>query len=429
MIALAAATTGGLFYYSRLTQPTVLTEASLTLAPVQKGTIRDLVSATGILQTRDLLLVGVEVPGTIQYLYAKVNDTVGEGTTLASLDDRKMRLKLDESHNGVATDKAALAQAQAVKLAAEIALRYQVDLEKKGGFRSERDQAEAQLKAADAGVLMALAKLDAVNTMQKEAKLALDMAQIKVPVSSSHGTKRDYLILERKVSLGQTVGPQAGPLFVLAGDLSQMEVHAQVAEGDITKVRKGLSAIFTITGFNEEEVEFRGIVREIRPLASNMKGAIFYDTIVEMENQKDPASGEWRLRPGMTASVDILRREHKDVWKVPSQALNFVLEEAYHTPAIKDRLAEWAKRPDAGLWATVWTWDEAKKSAWPMFVRILGNGSSGEPALKDSDGHEVLEWEPGREPSADRPPPHLILTAPPARSRSVFDRPANIKVS
>ena len=77
-----------------------------------------------------------------------------------------------------------------------------------------------------------------------------------------------------------------------------------------------------------------GVVREIRPLANNLKGAVFYDTVIELANQKDPNTAEWRLRPGMTASIDIVRREHKDVWKIPSPALNFKMDDAYFTPAV-----------------------------------------------------------------------------------------------
>ena len=322
VLALVGAVAGGYWYVNSSHHP-VLSEKVLTFAPFTRGVMRDVVSATGILETQDIVIVGSEIPGTVQTTYAKANDIVVEGTTLATLDDRRIRLKVEEADDNIRMAKAAVAQADALKLAAEIALKYQVDLEKKGGFRSEKDQAEAQLKAASAGLMIADAKLKAAETGQKEAQLALDMIQIRVPVTSSHGPKREYLILERKAFLGQMVGPSAGPMFTLAGDLAHMEAHAQVSEGDINKVRKGLAALFTIGGFNDEDVEFRGVVREIRPLANNVKGAVFYDTVIELDNQKDPNSGEWRLRPGMTASIDIVRREHKNVWKIPSQALNF----------------------------------------------------------------------------------------------------------
>jgi hypothetical protein len=255
------------------------------------------------------------------------------------------------------------------------------------------------------------------------------MTQIRVPMPSTQVSKRSYLIIDRKANIGQAVGPQGGPLFVLAGDLDHMEIHTQVAEGDINKVRKGLAAVFTLGGFAEDEVEFRGTVREIRPLANNVKGAVFYDAVVEVANQRDPVSHEWRLRPGMTASVDIIRGEHQNVWKIPSQALNFKLDDAYFTPEIRHRLTEFRQRPDAEQWVTLWTWDPDRGSVWPLFVRILGTNAQGELGLKDSEGNEILEWEPGRAPSAESGPPRVIINAPPARAPGLFDQPANIKVS
>jgi len=423
-LVLAAAVAGGVWYAQTPRHP-VLSEKLLTFAPFTRGVMRDVVSATGILETRDIIIVGSELPGAIQTIYAKSNDIVVEGTTLAKLDDRRIKLKVEEAKDNVAMAKAAVAQAEALKVAADIALKNQIDLAKSGGFRSDKDQADAQVKAANAGQLIADAKVKAAETGLKEAELALDMIQIRVPVTSSHGQKREFLILERKAFLGQMVGPQAGPLFTLAGDLAHMEAHAQVSEGDINKVRKGLAALFTITGFNDEDVEFRGVVREIRPLANNVKGAVYYDTVIELDNQKDPSSGEWRLRPGMTASIDVVRREHKDVWKVPSQALNFKMDEAYFTAAIKARVSEWKKRPDAEQWITLWTWNETNHSVWPLFVRILGTNSAGEPGLKDSEGNEVLEWEA----EAPQQPPRLIIGAPPAKAPGLFDGPANFKVS
>src|SRR5262249_25534796 len=154
---------------------------------------------------------------------------------------------------------------------------------------------------------------------------------LRAPESSPSQGRREFLVLERKAQEGQLVGPQAGPLFVLAGSLEQVEVHAQVAEGDINKVKPGLAAVFSVTGFTDEEVEFQGVVKEIRPLAANLKGGVYYATVLQVANRRDPVTKDWLLRPGMTASVDIIRREHKDVWKVPSAALNFQLEDAYQS--------------------------------------------------------------------------------------------------
>jgi multidrug efflux pump subunit AcrA (membrane-fusion protein) len=404
-----------------------LTESHLTFAPLQITTMRDIVSATGMLEACEPIVVGSEMPGVVQGVVGKINQVVTEGAVLAYLDDRKVKLKREEADNGVRTARAALLQAESLRDAAEVALKRENEVANTGGFRSDKEQAEAHAKAARAGVQAALARVEVAVTAQKEAQLALDMTLIKVPGPLSSGPKREFLILDRKVHEGQMVGPQGQPLFVLASGLDRMDVHAQVAEGDVNKVKRGQVAIFNVTTFADEEMEFRGTVKEIRPQANNIKGGIYYDTVIEVVNQKDQNSGEWQLRPGMTVSVDILRREHKGVWRVPVAALNFPLEDAYHSAGVKERLAQWRERPDAKDWNVLWTWDAAKQGPWPLFVRVNGL-KNGEPGLKDSEGNEVLEWEPGREPSRAAAP-QVIIAAPPAKTPGFFDKPANIKVS
>ncbi len=426
----AAVTFAGIFLWLFFPRGTSLTEKSLIFANIQAGTMVDAVSATGTVEPRDIIIVSAEIPGLVKAVLARVNDTVTEGSVLALLEDSKLQLKVEEADNGVRTAQAALAQAQAAQDAGEIALKTQEELERKGGFRSEREQAEAQAKAARAGVLAAQARVRAAQTGLREARLALEQTQLKVPGgATSTGLQHDYLVLDRKLETGQMVGPQQGTaLFTLAGDLARVEVHTQVAEGDINKVKKNLPAVFVLSGFGDEDLEFRGTVKEIRPLAVNVKGAVYYDAVIEVPNQKDAITGEWRLRPGMTASVDIIRREHKNVWKAPSAALNFQLDEVYQSEAARARLAEWRKRPDQAQWHTLWTWDAATRQAEPLFVRI-GGLKNGEPGLKDSEGNEILEWESGHEPSPNQLPARVIISAPPARAPGFFDQPANIKVS
>jgi multidrug efflux pump subunit AcrA (membrane-fusion protein) len=285
------------------------------------------------------------------------------------------------------------------------------------------------VEAAHAGVAVAEAKVDAARTQLQDAQLSHKLTRIKVPeplVPSA--LRREFLVLERKVQEGQLVGPQSGPLFVLAGSLQAVEVHAQVAEGDVNKVQRGLPAAFSVTGYADEDVECRGTVKEVRPLATNIKGAVYYATVIDVANQKDPATGEWRLRPGMTVSLDIVRREHKNVWRIPSAAMNFQLDDTYLTESVRARLAEWRGRPDAGDWHALWIWNADTQRPEPVMVRVGGTDKHGEPGLKDSEGNEVLEWEPGKEPSPTNPL-RVIVGAPPAQAPGFFDQPAPIKVS
>src|SRR5262249_9706969 len=149
----------------------------------------------------------------------RVGDVVTEGMVLGTLDDQKYRLKLEEAHNGLATAQAAVAQARAAKDGADVVVRVQQELAKSGGFRTDLDAAVTAAKSAQAGVLLAESKIEQARTQEREAQLALEQCVLRVPVASSQGPKRNYVVLDKKASVGQTVGPTSGPLFVLAGDL------------------------------------------------------------------------------------------------------------------------------------------------------------------------------------------------------------------
>lgn len=441
LVALAAC---GAYFWWGLTGVQALQEKSLKFDTITQTTIRDTISATGMVEPREIIIVSSEMPGTILLIATKektslplnVGDIVYEGMELAQLDARRSDLKVKEADAGIELAKsavlqaqAALTQANAAKIAADRQLQSQKDLEKAGGFRTEREQAEAQVKAAiagievaNAGIEVAKAKQQAAETARKEALLARDMAYIKVPGKAGKDA-RPFLILDRKVNVGQMVGPQSGPLFTLAGSLDVVEVHAQVVEGDRNKIREGLPALFKIGNYDDEDGELKGFIKRISPLSSTIKGAVYYDAVIEVHNRKDPKTKDWQLHPGMTVPIDIVRHEHAKAWRVPSTALNFKLEAAYQSDAAKAHIAKWQERPDRGDWQVVWTWDSAARQAQPVFIRI--GARAGEVALKDAEGNEILEWEPGKEPTGDL---RVIIGAPPARPPGFFDQPANVKI-
>jgi HlyD family secretion protein len=425
----------GLAYWISAPRRLTVSEDLFTFTAAQCGDMRDTVSATGNLQPTNLVVVGSEVPGTVVQVRGEVNQTVTEGDVLVKLDDSLAQLKEAEARDGIEIARAAVAQAEALRLAAEKALAYQRDLEKMGGFRQERDKAEVQLVAAEAGVRMAEARLKAALTHHSQALLALKKLDIKVPASlktDAPGTSIDrpkYIILEKNVQVGQLVGPSAqAPMFTLAGNLSKMEIHTEVVQGDIGKLRKGLDAFFTISSYSDPDRKFKGTVHDIRPLPNNVRGAVYYNAVIKVDNEENRETGEWRLRPGMTASVDIILRRQKNVWKVPMAALNFQMEDAYQSPEAREHLAEWKRRPDWNDWRTVWIWQESPGRVWPVFVRV-NDAKSGKTGIQDGEFHQVLEWEPGILPATGGPGPRLITGAPPAEEPGFFDRPANIKLT
>ena len=413
------------------TQP--LTEKGLTFAEVRQATIRDIVSATGQIEPREIVFVTSETPGIIKRLIGRVGDPVTEGMPLAYLDDRKIVLKQDEAKNAIeladaalAQAKASLAQAHANRDAAERFLKMQNEVAATVGIRTEREQAKSQLQAAEAGVKLAesgikaaSAKQQAAQTGLQEANLAHTLTSVRVPDLQA---KREFLILERKVQEGQMVGPQSGPLFTLAGNLERVEVHAQVAEGDVNKIKTRLKGVFKITNYRDEDTEFEGIVKEIRPLASTIKGAVYYDAVIDVKNRKDASSNEWLLRPGMTTSVDIVRHEHQNAWRVPSERPEFHHGRSVSGYGHASSGCRSGRTSPRGAPCGSGT---RTPSAPLPFSSAVGSKDGEEQGLKDSEGNEILEWEPGKTPTG---PLRVIIGAPPARAPGFFDQPANVKI-
>ena len=277
---------------------------------------------------------------------------------------------------------------------------------------------------------MAESQVKASQTSVKKAREALSKTIIRLPnhldQAPAPTSCSKFTILDRQVRLGQFVAPQGPPLFLVASDLKDMEIHAEVTEADIGKVRVGLPASFSVQSYTDKDVFFKGLVKEIRPQGVNAKGAVYYVAVINVANEKDPISGEWRLRPGMTASIDIVRRQHKNVWSIPVSALNFQMDDAYLSEAVRTRIAQWKERSDGRLWQTIWTWDAESRTPQPIFVRLVNK--DGEPGLKENEFSEILEWEPGRQPQPGDTM-HIIIGTPPARPRGFFDQPLNLKVS
>jgi HlyD family secretion protein len=413
-------------------------EEGFTLTPIEWGSIAETVSATGLVQPQEVVAVGSELSGRVVEVYprAEINSEVQEGEPLLKLDDRLAQFKLDQAKLAVRLAETDVARASAARDAAQIRVRKLRELLDKTevGFRKDLDEAEVQFRVAETAVREAEVKVEQARLAEKQAQFGLDLTLVKAtagtkPTSSSPSGRRHFTIIDRKVVPGQLIGPPiSAQLFTLASPLDRMHVHAQVSENDIGKVRQGLSARFTVYAYAEEEAHFAGQVREIRQ-ASNVHGAVFYDTIIDVANQRDPKMKEWRLRPGMTAAVDIILRKHTNIWKVPTTALSLQLDEQFQTEAARAKLAQWQSRKDHEDWKSVWVLDPQGKP-WPIFIRIGGRNPSGESGIEDGQFAEIVEWEPQREA---KPDPgnratyvQVITAAPVARKRGFID--PNVKV-
>jgi HlyD family secretion protein len=434
MLALAA----GAWWFSPSRREAA--EPTFSLAPAEYGSLSETVSATAALQPQEVFPVGTELAGRVVEVNADFNQTVSEGDLLLRLDDRAAQEKKKQADTAVNLAQTAVKQVQAQEEAAQKTVDRLRALPGDVSMRKDLDPAEAQLKAAKAAVESARARVKEAEDGQRLADLGVRLTRVHVPVLARPsagkaprpglGTvlpeekppaeKRKFIVLDRKVELNQQVGPPiSAQLFVLGGDLAHMQAVAQVAEGDIGRVRRGQRVDFTVSAYGDD-VPFSGTVSDLRLLPTSEHGAIFYRVIIDVANRKDSATDEWQLRPGMTASVDVVVRRHDNVWKVPVAAVNFQMPEEYQDDAARAKLKQWQGRKDADQWKAVWV--QRANKAWPVFVR-LGANPGQEPGIRDTQFDEVLEWDPDMQPPDPKNAPQFIIGAPPPNKGGLFKLP------
>jgi HlyD family secretion protein len=279
-------------------------------ALVTRGTVAPAVGATGTLNPVTTVQVGSYVSGPIQAIYADFNSPVKKGQLIARIDPRSFQVKVDQA-------RAALANAQA-QLGKD-----QADAEyKKINYQRQEQLLKAQVVAADAAdsarsaYLQAQAQiaLDRANIAQQqsalnEAQVNLDYTSIVSPV--------DGTVVSRNVDVGQTVAAsfQTPTLFLIAKDLTRMQVDTNVSESDIGGIKPGQRATFTVDAFPNRT--FQGVVGQVRQAPITVQNVVTYDVVVSVPNP------EWLLKPGMTANVTLEIAHRDDVLRVPVQALQF----------------------------------------------------------------------------------------------------------
>ena len=306
---------------------------------VTRGPISEVVSATGEVSAVVTVSVGSQISGIISRLYVDWNTPVKEGQVLAELDPRLFAVAQARALAGLSAAEADVERAKVMLADAERSARRTADLfagrlvarAELDGAVSARDAAAAALRGAEARVLQARADRDAAATN-------LALCRIRSPI--------DGIVISRSIDVGQTVAAslQSPTLFVIANDLSRMQVLANVDEADVGKVKERLVAQFTVDAFPGEI--FRGQIREIRQAPTSIQGVVTYAAVVEAPNP------ERKLRQGMTASITIVTNQRTDALRVPNGALR------YHPAEAK------ASHGGATLVAKAWA-DEAPRAGAP----------------------------------------------------------------
>lgn len=269
-------------------------QAPLATLPINRGDMRQVVTATGEIMPVNTVSVGSQVSGTIEKLYVDYNSKVKKGDVLLEIEPSVLQASVDEA-------KASLVSAISQRNYAKSEYQRNKTLYNEGFIsRAEMEQSQTTYEQAE----------QSVNRMQSQYDRAvtnLGYATIKSPV--------DGTVISREVDVGQTVAAsfQTPDLFKIAEDLSQMQIETSVSEADIGVIKEGQAVTFTVDAYPDQT--FDGLVRQIRLSPTTTSNVVVYTVVIDVDNS------DLRLMPGMTAFVTIVVSEKKDVWSVQNAAL------------------------------------------------------------------------------------------------------------
>lgn len=311
VIVLIAAGYGGYRFYQSGDLQLVAARPGYTTAEVIRGPMNITVRATGAIEPINRVEISSELSGTVKDVLVDFNSEVKAGDVL-------LELETDELTADILSAKAKLAAANAevassvsdVESAKATMDRTETLVKRNVAPRQDFEDAQFAYAAAVADRQSAEARLDVAKAELALAELRLTKATIRSPI--------DGVVLYRNVDVGQTftTSLEAPTLFVIAGDLGQMELRVDIDEADVGKVEPGQKASFTVEAFPDKR--FPAEIASIRYASELNSDVVTYKAVLLVDNS------ERLLRQGMTATADILVSESEDVILVPTAALRFV---------------------------------------------------------------------------------------------------------
>jgi HlyD family secretion protein len=304
--ALFALIVGILYLVRGASEPT-----KYVIAEVTRGAVVRTVTATGTLNPVIAVQVGSYVSGPIIAIYADFNAVVRKGQLIAKIDPQPFELKLQEARAQLANSRTALTRDEA-------------DMHYKK-LLYERNHGLLILGAASQNTVdndfsiyqQALAQIALDRGMIRQQEAALKEVEVNLNYTNI-SSPVDGIVVSRNVDVGQTVAAsfQTPTLFVIAKDLTQMQVDCTVSESDIGGVHEGEIVTFRVDAFPERELQ--GTIAQVRQAPITVQNVVTYDVVVRVANP------ELLLKPGMTANVSIVTARRDDVIRIPAQALRFV---------------------------------------------------------------------------------------------------------
>lgn len=300
-------------------------------AKVKKGDIVDIVEASGPVNPVSTTNVGALVSGEILEILVDYNTVVKKGDLMAVIDQTQILADLEEARASLASAKEAL---QSAKLTYDLA---KTNLTRYKDLYAKEYVSKSSLEEYELNFANAKSSLNSAQSRVVQAQATLDRSE-KDLSNTKIVSPIDGVVLSKKVSVGQTItsGFSTPELFVVAEDLTKMQIEAKVSEADIVKIKAGQTAEFTLDGYVGEK--FKGKVRQVRTnyvdtssSSSSSGSSTTYTVVIDVDNE------DLRLMPGMTATITVRTTDKKDVLLVPNEALRFspsTNEEKYDTTGV-----------------------------------------------------------------------------------------------
>ncbi|MGD9867228.1 MAG: efflux RND transporter periplasmic adaptor subunit [Hyphomicrobiales bacterium] len=329
------------------------TKVRYVTEPAGRGDLTVMVTATGTVQPTNTVEVSSELSGTVRKVMVDFNSKVVVGQTLAELDTDKLQASVDSSQAKLAAAGARVKDAEAT------AVEKKLDYERKAALVERQVISAQDLQAAKAAYDRALAAVES-------ARADVGAAAADVKVNETNLSKScicspiNGIVLSRNVEPGQTVASslQAPVLFTIAEDLTEMEVQVDVDEADVGKVKEGQGATFSVDAYPDEK--FTAAIKQLYFGSEVVQGVVTYKAVLSAENK------QLLLRPGMTATAEIVVEHVKDAVTVPNAALRFSppVASPASSRSLLDSLMPRAPRmraatraPEGGSERTVWVLD------------------------------------------------------------------------
>ncbi|MGO9392293.1 efflux RND transporter periplasmic adaptor subunit [Rhodoblastus sp.] len=275
-----------------------------------RGDITRTAAATGTVNPELTIIVGSYVSGVLEQLYCDYNTRVKAGQVCAKIDPRPYQTLVDQAKANLAVAKAQLVKDQANLVYTNqnwernrlLLKEDSVAKDAADQSKNNRDQAEAQVGFDQATIQQRQAELDS-------AQVNLDYTDITAPVSGT--------VVSRNVTQGQTLAAslQTPTLFLIATDLTRMQVDTNVSESDIGGIKEGDKATFSVDAFPNRV--FSGVVTQVRQSPQTVQNVVTFDAVVSVDNT------DLALKPGMTASTRIIVDQRANVLRAPNQALRY----------------------------------------------------------------------------------------------------------